>query len=148
MNDKKPEFLHNTKTGGIFKVPKDYNINEYMNNFIRINAKEKAKVQKYVGVDEITFQNDAYGERIKVRDVEKIETFKKILQTKQDYNGFKYKDISYPIVLKKEKRDGKWIMFDGQHRYIAYKQLGYKKIPFKWKDELSDEEWEYLKKFA
>ena len=35
--DNKPEFLHNTETGGIFKVPDDYNYttNDYMNNKLR-----------------------------------------------------------------------------------------------------------------
>lgn len=145
----------NKKTGGLFNIDEIKNkgpttINEYMNNFIRINTKKKEKTgtKKYVNVDELAFQTDKYGENIEKRDKEKIEIFKKIIQTKQDYRGFKYKDISFPIILERKKKNGKLIMYDGQHRYIAYKQLGYKKIPFKWKDELSDEEWKHLKKFA
>lgn len=137
--------------------------NEHMNKVIRqrnsnLKTDYSNVVFRYINgvlrpipaklIDDVVFQTDQYGKNIEQRDKEKIETFKKILRTKQDYNGFKYKDISAPIILKREKRDNKWIMYDGQHRYIAYKQLGYKKIPFKWKDELTDKEWKHLKDFA
>lgn len=104
--------------------------NDYMNDLIRNKNNE-------ISVDDVTFQSEDYGKYIEEEDKNRIEIFKNILKTKKDddYYGFKYKDIAEPITLRKEKDEkGRYKIYDGQHRYIAYKQLGYKKIPYKFKD--------------
>lgn len=52
----KPEFLHNTENGGVFKVPNDYvfTTNDYMNNKIKVMAKKK--ITNYDN-DESSFKN-------------------------------------------------------------------------------------------
>ena len=49
--DDKPEFLHNTENGGIFKVPDDYEYttNEIMNDKIRQGANKNKKYELYHG---------------------------------------------------------------------------------------------------
>lgn len=96
----------------------------------------KSKEEKRIDINRITFQSEDYGKYIEEYDKNRIEIFKNVLKTGKDddYYGFKYKDISAPIILRKEKENGKYKIYDGQHRFIAYKQLGYKKVPYKFKD--------------
>lgn len=114
------------KESGKFKTIK--------NKIIEKNKEKEEKIEQiekdgYIDIENVTFQSEDYGKYIEENDKGRIERFKTVLLTGEDEEIFKYKDIIDPIVLRKEKVNGKWKIYDGQHRYIAYKQLGYLKIP-------------------
>ena len=89
-----------------------------------------------MNINDLMYQSEDYGKYIEENDKGRIDIFKKVLQNKadDDYYGFKYEDISAPIVVRNEKVDGKYRVYDGQHRLAAYKQLGYDTVPVVFKE--------------
>lgn len=108
---------------------------EYINQTTKYSLTDNQGREIFeMDINDLTFQDEKYGKIIEEEDQGRIDIFKNILKNKQDYYGFEYEDIAAPIVLRQEKVNGKWKMYDGQHRYIAYKQLGYDKVPVVFKE--------------
>lgn len=72
------------------------------------------------------FQDDSVKEGV-INSQGRVDLFKIIIKTGKDYRGFRSVDILKPLKVK--IHDQKMVVVDGNHRLMAYKQLGIELIP-------------------
>jgi len=101
---------------------------------------EAAKITpeaKEVSIREIDFQSEDVKKAI-VDEQEfakergqpsRVDIFKQIIQTGEDYRGFKAEDVLKPIDVVVE--GDKYVTKDGNHLLMAYQELGYDTVPIR-----------------
>lgn len=132
-----PEYCFELIDRLIKEIPKDFDLSFHGNRSDGKSKQVNESVQ-YISPDFLVYQTKEYGDFINNHDKNRIEIFKNVLKNKEDddYYCFKYEDISKPIVVKPEKKDGKYVVYDGNHRLAAYKQLGIDKVPYVIKEDI------------